>query len=260
MKDLKEMLNNPFKQAINNKKLQVGLWLNAANSIMAELAATADYDWLLIDGEHGPSDTMTILQQLQAIEPYPTHAIVRPLEGTRALIKQVLELGAQTLLVPMVESAEQAKEIYESMCYAPKGARGVGASVARSGRWNRIPDYMEFCQDQLCLLVQVESRKGLENLEEIVNVEGVDGVFFGPADLSTDMGYNGNAEAPEVVEAMEKAVKCVVAHGKAAGTLAVTPKVAKRFVDWGATFVAIGSDVLLFNEALDRCKAEFLKN
>jgi 2-dehydro-3-deoxy-L-rhamnonate aldolase len=247
----KSILNNAFKKAIQKKEVQIGLWVNAATPLIAEMEATAGYDWMLLDGEHGPNTTKDLLGQLMAIEPYHTHAIVRPVEGTRANIKQVLDLGAQTLLIPMVETAEQAEEVYKSMCYAPKGYRGVGASVARSGRWNRLPDYMNYCEKELCLLVQVESCKGVENLDEILKVEGVDGVFFGPADLSTDMGYLGDASVPEVIETMERSVKKVCAAGKAAGTLAVNPKTAKKFIEWGATFVAIASDTLLFSEALD---------
>lgn len=255
----KNILENPFKRKLKNKELQLGLWVNAVSPIMAEITATAGYDWLLFDGEHGPNTTADLLYQLMAIQPYKSHGIVRPLEGTRANIKQVLDLGAQTLLIPMVESAEQAEEIYKSMCYAPKGYRGVGASVARSGRWNRLPDYMEYCENELCLLVQVESRKGIENLDEIASVEGVDGVFFGPADLSTDMGYLGDASVPEVMEVMERSVKRVCELGKAAGTLAVNVDVAKKFIEWGATFVAVGSDVLLYNEAVDNRLAQFRK-
>ena len=253
----RKILHNPFKQAIKNKELQLGLWVNSVSPIMAEITATAGYDWLLIDGEHGPYTTTDIIYSLQATEQYHSHAIVRPVEGNRANIKQVLDLGAQTLLIPMVESAEQAEEIYKSMCYAPNGYRGVGARVARSGRWNRLPDYMEFCEDELCLLVQVETRKGVEHLDEIASVDGVDGIFFGPADLSTDMGYLGDASVPEVMEVMEKSVKRVIELGKAAGTLAVDPNTAKKFISWGATFVAVGSDVLLYNEALDKRLALF---
>lgn len=255
----KEILYNPFKHAIKNHQLQLGLWMDSATAVMAEIAATAGYDWLLFDGEHGPNTVQNIYGQLQAIEPYHSHAIVRPLEGTCANIKQLLDLGAQTLLVPMVESGEQAENIYKSMCYAPKGYRGVGASVARAGRWNRLPDYMEYCQENLCLLVQVESRKGVENLDDIVKTPGVDGVFFGPADLSTDMGYLGNANAPEVMETMEYCVRRTTELGKAAGTIASDVNVAKTFIQWGATFVAIGADILLYNEALDHCLAQFRK-
>ena len=255
----KDMLFNPFKAAIKNNQLQLGLWMDSATSVMAEIAATAGYDWLLLDGEHGPNTVQNIYGQLQAIEPYHSHAIVRPLEGTRANIKQLLDLGAQTLLVPMIESGYQAAEVYKAMCYAPKGYRGVGASVARAGRWNRLPDYMTYCEEQLCLLVQVESRKGVDNLEEITSANGVDGVFFGPADLSTDMGYQGETTAPEVMETMEHCVKRVRELGKAAGTLATDVETAKKFIEWGATFVAVGADLLLYNTALDNCLSQFKK-
>lgn len=253
----RSMLKNPFKQALKNKELQLGIWVDSVSPVMAEITATAGYDWMLLDGEHGPYTMTDLLYSLEAIAPYRSHAIVRPPEGTKAGIKQILDLGAQTLLIPMVESAEQAEELYKSMCYAPKGYRGVGACIARSGRWNRIPDYMEFCEEELCLLVQIETRKGVEHLEEIASVDGVDGIFFGAVDLSTDMGYLGNTGAPEVMETLEKCVKRVVEMGKAAGTLSVDPVAAKKFISWGATFVAVGSDVLLYNEALDNRLALF---
>lgn len=255
----RSVIANPFKQKLKQGELQIGLWVNSSDPVMAEVSATAGYDWLMIDGEHGPMTTTDILYQLMAIQPYKSHAVVRPVEGTRANIKRVLDLGAQTLLIPMVESGQQAEEVYKSMCYAPKGYRGVGASVARSGRWNRLPDYMEYCEEELCLLVQVESRKGVEHLDEIASVEGVDGVFFGPADLSTDMGYLGHADVPEVMETMERCVKRTLELGKAAGTLAVDPVIAKKFIEWGATFVAVGSDMLLYNEAVDQRLALFKK-
>ena len=245
------ILKNPFKEAIKRNELQIGLWLCSTTPFLAEVAATADYDWLLVDGEHAPNTMQDLYDQVQAIDPYRSQAVVRPVEGTRANIKQVLDIGAKTILIPMVESAAQVEEIYKSMCYSPKGYRGVGASIARVSRWNRFPNYMENVEDNLCLLVQVESREGLEHLDEITSVEGVDGVFFGPADLSTDMGYLGDASAPEVKKTMEYGIKRVRELGKAAGTLATDPAMAKQFIEWGATFVAVGVDVLLFNDALD---------
>jgi 2,4-dihydroxyhept-2-ene-1,7-dioic acid aldolase len=241
---------NTFKKALRAGQTQLGMWLSCANAYTAEIAATAGYDWLLIDGEHGPNDVPTLLAQLQAVAPYASHPIVRPVNKDPALIKQVLDIGAQTLLVPMVDTAQEARDLVSAMRYAPRGMRGVGASVARAARWGRIQDYAETVEEQLCLLVQVESVRGLENLDEILSVEGVDGVFIGPADLSASMGYMGQSDHPVVRAAIEGAIRRIRAAGKAAGFLAPDPAVARHYLECGANFVAIGVDTMLFTKAM----------
>jgi len=241
---------NTFKKALRDGQTQLGMWLSCANAYTAEIAATAGYDWLLIDGEHGPNDVPTLLAQLQAVAPYASHPIVRPVNKDPALIKQVLDIGAQTLLVPMVDTAQEARDLVCAMRYAPRGMRGVGASVARAARWGRIQDYAETVEEQLCLLVQVESVRGLENLDEILAVEGVDGVFIGPADLSASMGYMGQSDHPVVRAAIEGAIRRIRAAGKAAGFLAPDPAVARHYLECGANFVAIGVDTMLLTKAM----------
>ncbi|MBS1209203.1 MAG: yfaU [Proteobacteria bacterium] len=247
---------NTFKEAIKAGRTQLGLWLSCANAYTAEIAATSGYDWLLVDGEHGPNDVPTLLAQLQAVAPYPSHAVVRPVNKDPALIKQVLDIGAQTLLVPMVDTAQDARDLVSAMRYAPRGIRGVGAVVARAARWGRIADYSAAVEEQLCLLVQVESVRGLQNLDEIVQVEGVDGVFIGPADLSASMGHIDDADHPEVRGAIEKAIRHVRAKGKAAGILATNPVTAKHYMAQGANFVAIAVDTMLFTKAMSDALAE----
>ncbi|MDR3411144.1 MAG: 4-hydroxy-2-oxoheptanedioate aldolase [Formivibrio sp.] len=253
---MKQIPQNKFKEAIKAGQTQLGLWLSCANAYTAEIAATSGYDWLLIDGEHGPNDIPTLLAQLQAIAPYDSHPIVRPVNKDPSLIKQVLDIGAQTLLVPMVDTAQDARDLVSAMRYAPRGIRGVGASVARAARWGRIENYAETVEDQLCLLVQVESLRGLQNLDEITKVEGVDGVFIGPADLSASMGHMGNPGHPEVKAAIEKAIKHIRASGKAAGFLAPDPAVAKHYLACGANFVAIAVDTMLFTKAMSDALVE----
>jgi 2-dehydro-3-deoxy-L-rhamnonate aldolase len=248
---MKQIPHNSFKAALRTGQTGLGLWLSCANPYVAEIAAGSGYDWLLIDGEHGPNDVPTLLAQLQAVAPYASHPIVRPVNRDPALIKQILDIGAQTLLVPMVESAASARDIVSAMRYAPHGIRGVGASIARAARWGRIEDYMASAEEQLCLLVQIESIKGLENLEEITRTEGVDGVFIGPADLSASMGHPGNPGHPEVQAAIEKAIKRIRALGKAAGFLAPDPQDARQSIEWGANFVAIAIDTMLMTKAMD---------
>lgn len=248
---MKKLLENKFKQEITKGNLQIGLWLSSATSYMAEIAATSEYDWLLLDGEHAPNTAQTLLTQLQAIAPYASHPVVRPLEGSQANIKQILDIGSQTLLIPMVETGEQAKAVVSATRYPPEGTRGVGASVARAARWGKIEKYMQQVNDSLCLLVQVESKKALENLDEIVMTEGVDGVFIGPADLSASLGYPDNAGHPEVQKIIEKTIRRIRQLGKAAGFLAVDIEMAQKCISWGANFVAVGVDTMLYMQAID---------
>lgn len=247
---MKNIPNNAFKESIKAGRVQLGMWLCCANPYTAEIAATAGYDWLLIDGEHGPNDVPTILSQLQAVAPYDSHAIVRPVNKDPALIKQLLDIGAQTLLVPMVDSAQEARDLVSAMRYPPRGIRGVGAIVARASRWGNVENYVHAVDEQLCLIVQVESKRGLENLDEIARVEGVDGVFIGPADLSASMGHLGEAEHPEVVAAIEKAIKHIRSLGKAAGVMGTDPTFAKHYISCGACFVAIAVDTILLTGAM----------
>lgn len=252
-----DMIRNPFKRALAQGRVQYGLWLGLAYAYPAEICAGAGFDWLLIDGEHAPNDVRSILAQLQAIAPYASHPIVRPVQGDAALIKQLLDAGAQTLLVPMVESADQAAKLVCAMRYPPKGIRGVGTALARASRWNNVNDYLKQADDEMCLLVQVESARGLENLDEIAAVAGVDGVFVGPADLAASLGHLGNPGHPEVVAAIEGAIKRIVAAGKAAGILAADPKLAQNYVACGASFVAVGVDTVLLGRAARTLIAQF---
>lgn len=251
------ILSNPFKAGLLNGEIQIGLWLSSTSSYMAEIAATSGYDWLLIDGEHAPNTIQDLYHQLQAIAPYASQAVIRPVEGSRVLIKQVLDIGARTLLIPMVETAQEAREIVLATRYPPEGTRGVGASVARAARWGRIDNYMRQANDELCLLIQVESKAALDNLDEILDVEGIDGVFIGPADLSASLGYPDNAGHPEVQRRIQDALRRIRAAGKAAGFLAVDPRMAHQALEWGANFVAVGVDTMLYTEALDTRLAQF---
>lgn len=252
-----QLPHNSFKAAIKAGKPQFGLWMDSASPYMAEIAATGGYDWMLLDGEHAPNSIENLCAQLQAAAPYACHPIIRPVEATAPNVKQLLDIGAQTLLLPMIDTAEQARRMVSALRYPPVGVRGVGAVVARASRWGRIPHYMRDVDQELCLLVQAESRTAVENIDEILAVDGIDGVFIGPADLSASMGHPDDADAPEMLELFEKLTKKIVASGKAAGTLAVAPAVARRFLEWGATFVAVGVDTLLYTSALDAALAPF---
>jgi 4-hydroxy-2-oxoheptanedioate aldolase len=236
---------NRFKQALLDKKPQIGLWVGLADPYAAEALAGTGFDWLLIDGEHAPNDVRQVLAQLQAVAPYPVHPVVRPVIGDVALIKQLLDVGAQTLLVPVVESAAQAAHMVAATRYPPRGIRGVGSALARSSRWNMIDQYLHKADEQMCLLVQVETRLGIENLAEIAAVEGVDGVFFGPADLSASMGHLGQPTHPEVQRAIMDGIETVKNAGKAPGILSADRTLAHRYLEAGALFVAVGVDTTL---------------
>ncbi len=183
--------------------------------------------------------------------------MIRPLEGSRSLIKQILDIGARTLLISRVDTAAQARDVVDATRYPPLGQRGVGASVARAARWGRVENYMARANEELCLLVQAESKTALENLDEILDVDGIDGVFIGPADLSASLGYPDNAGHPEVQRIIEQSIRRIRAAGKAAGFLAVDPEMAKKCLRWGANFVAVGVDTMLYTQALDARLALF---
>jgi 4-hydroxy-2-oxoheptanedioate aldolase len=253
--------HNPFKSALAARQPQIGLWLSMADPYLAEAAATAGYDWLLIDGEHAPNDLRCMLAAQQAIAPHATngtnHAVVRVPHGDTALIKQVLDIGTTTLLVPMVDTPEQARAIVAATQYPPRGVRGVGSAVARASLWSGRADYLEVADDEVCLLVQAETTTALANLDAICAVDGVHGIFIGPADLAASMGHRGNPGHPEVQAAIEGAMKTIIASGKAAGTLTSDPALARRYLDLGCTFVAVGVDVLLFVNAARRLRGQF---
>ena len=236
---------NPFKQALADRRAQIGLWVSLADSYTTEICAGAGFDWLLLDGEHSPNDLRSLLQQAQAVAAYPaTHAVARVPVGHghagTTLIKQYLDLGIQTLLVPMVDTPQQAAELVRAMRYPPAGIRGMGG--ARASRWGRIATYPKDANSQVCLLVQAESQLALDNLEAIAAIEGIDGVFIGPADLSASLGHVGNPMHPEVQGAIEDAMRRINRAGKAAGILTPDEALARRYLELGFLFVAVGLD------------------
>jgi 4-hydroxy-2-oxoheptanedioate aldolase len=241
--------HNTLKAALATKTVQMGLWMNLVSPIAAEALSGTGFDWLLIDGEHGPNDIPTILAQVQAIGSR-TSVVVRPPVGEVRMIKQLLDLGVQTILVPMIESADHAAQMVKAMHYPPVGMRGVGATIARASDYGRITDYITTANDQTCLILQIESRAGLAALPEILKLDGVDGVFIGPADLAADMGYPGNAAAPEVQATIDSTLAAIMASGKSAGILTFDAKAAQRYAAMGVTFLGIGSDVAVLVKAM----------
>jgi len=241
---------NLLKQRLAAGETLHGIWLGMADSYASEIAATAGFDWLLIDGEHAPNDLRSTLPQLRVVEASASLPVVRLPDGDPAKIKQMLDIGAQSLLIPMVESVAQAEMILRATRYPPEGFRGVGAALARASRFSEISDYVESANDQICLILQVESRAGLAALPGILALGAVDGVFIGPADLAADMGYPGQTAHPEVRAAVFEALRAIRAAGKAAGVLATTPEFITACKEAGANFVGVGIDVTLFAGAL----------
>ncbi|TIC79485.1 2-dehydro-3-deoxyglucarate aldolase [Nocardioides sp. GY 10127] len=235
-----------------------GMWVCSGDPVVAEVCAGGGLDWLLIDMEHAPNGLESVLAQLQAVSAYPVVPVVRVPTGDTVLIKQVLDLGARTILVPMVDSAEQAAEVVAAAHYPPRGRRGVGSALARSARWNRIPDYLGDGADHVSVLVQVETAAAVEAAGEIAAVDGVDGVFVGPSDLAASMGLLGQQSHPDVVAAVQRAFDAVRAAGTPVGVNAFDPAVADAYLEAGARFVLVGADVVLLARGSEALAARFV--
>ncbi len=223
----------------------IGLWACAGSAITAEIVAGSGCDWVLIDAEHSPNGLESLLAQLHAVAAYPVAPVVRPPFGDTVIIKQMLDLGAQNLLIPMVDTAEQATEIVRAVRYPQNGVRGVGSSLARSSRWNRVEGYLGRADQTISLTVQIESATAVENVDAIAAVDGVDALFVGPADLAASMGHLGQQNHPEVVAGVLRAIEAGKAAGKPVGVNAFVAADAERYIDAGAAFVAVGADVAI---------------
>ena len=247
-----------FREALDaSDRPLIGMWCSAGSSINAEICAGSGLDWVLVDGEHGPNGLSTILPQLQAIAAYAVPAVVRVPSNDAVVIKQVLDLGAQNLIVPMVGSADEARAAVAAMRYPPRGIRGVGSALARSARWNRVEGYVGDADAHISLLVQIESATAVEAAGEIAAVDGVDGVFVGPADLSASMGLLGQQSHPDVTAAVLRVFDAVRAQGKAVGVNAFDPEVADAYLKAGASFVVVGADVTVLARGSEALAARF---
>ncbi len=249
-----ELPVNHFKHALAAKKPQIGIWSSLCSNIAADIFANSGFDWVLLDSEHSPNELPIVLNQLHAMQGGTANPVARVPWNDMVMIKRFLDIGAQSLLLPYVQNVEEAKQAVISMNYPQTGMRGV-AGGARAMGYGRIKDYHKKAPAELCLLVQVETRKAMANLDAIAEVEGVDGVFIGPNDLSADMGYLGNWQHPEVWKVMEDAAKRIRKAGKAPGIL-VGEADGQRCIDMGYLFVAVGSDIGLLR-AGDALAAKF---
>jgi 4-hydroxy-2-oxoheptanedioate aldolase len=243
-----ELPLNRFKRGLASGDTQYGFWLGLPDNSVAEIAAGAGFDWLLIDHEHGPFELSDILSHLQAMGPYDVAPIVRPVDDNPALLKKLLDMGAQSFLVPMVENAAQAEAIVQALRYPPAGKRGLGTSMARAARWNQVTGYLDKANAEICLIVQVETAEAMAHLDAVLQVDGVDGVFIGPSDLSASMGHVGNAGHPEVVAAINDGLSRIKAAGKYAGLLCLDPELVANYRERGADFIGVGVDTLVLGE------------
>ena len=251
--------HNRLKHRLAAGETVFGCWVGMADPYAAEMAATCGFDWLLIDGEHAPNDLRSTMAQLAVVEPSPSLPVVRLRDDDPARIKQVLDAGAQSLMIPMIETAEQAGRAMRATRYPPEGIRGIGSSLARASRFSSVPDYLTTANDQICLILQVESRAGLAALDDILALPGIDCVFIGPADLAADMGHLGNAAHPEVRAAVLDAISRIAASGKAAGMLSTEDGFINDCVQAGARFVGVGIDVLAYVGALRARARQFIR-
>lgn len=252
-----ELPVNPFKRALRAGRQQVGLWSSLAHPTSVEILAGSSFDWLLLDMEHSPNDVNMVLSQLQAAASGgKAHPIVRPPWNESVIIKRLLDAGAQTLLLPFVQNADEARRAVAATRYPPDGVRGF-ASSARAQRYGRVKDYHAHAADEICVLVQVETPEALKHLEAIAAVDGVDGIFIGPGDLSSTMGMLGRQNHPDVVSTIEAAIRRIVATGKAAGILTSDETLAKRYIAAGTTFTAVGSDVGLLVRGAEQLAGKF---
>ncbi len=247
---------NNFKKALQNKRLQIGLWGSLSSNYSAEVIAGAGFDWILIDTEHAPADLECVLGQLQAIAPYPSAPVVRVPWNDMVTIKRFLDLGVQSLLIPQVNSAEEARQAVSYARFPEAGVRGV-AGTTRATRFGRIRNYFRNADAEICVLVQVESREGLDNIEAIAAVDGVDGIFIGPGDLHASFGYVGERAHADVMPRIDDAIERIASAGVAPGILTDNEANARRWIGLGALFVAVGADVGLLARAADALAAKF---
>jgi 4-hydroxy-2-oxoheptanedioate aldolase len=250
---------NAFKRALRAGTRQIGLWSSLSSNYTVEVIAGAGFDWILLDSEHSPADIENLLTQLQAAAPYPTHPVVRIPWNDMVTIKRVLDIGAQSLLVPYVSTADEAKAAVSYTRYPPAGVRGV-AGTTRATRFGRIPDYARRAHNEICLLVQVETQGALDNIEAICGIDGVDGVFIGPADLHASLGHPGEIANPNVKPMIDDAIRRIRKAGKAPGILTSNEADARHWLDCGALFVAVGADVGILARGAEALAAKFKRS
>lgn len=252
-------LNPTFRERLADADRPLaGMWVCSGSPLIAEVAAGSGVDWLLIDMEHSANSLESVLHQLQAVSAYPVSPLVRVPWNDAVIIKQVLDLGAQDVIVPMVSSAAEAEAAVAATRYPPEGIRGVGSALSRSARWNRVDAYLRDGAAHVSLTVQIETSAGVDNAAEIAAVNGVDAVFVGPSDLAASLGRLGEQSHPDVVDAVHRTFSAVKAAGKAVGVNAFDPAAADAYIRAGADFIAVGADVAMLARASETLAARFV--
>jgi len=251
-----QITRNEFKCTLARRELQIGLWSTLCSSLGAEIIAHSGFDWILLDTEHSPNELPDLVSQLQAMGRGTASPVVRAAWNDAVLIKRILDIGAQSILLPYVQTAEEARRAVQAVRYPPRGIRGVSAS-SRASQFGRVKDYLSRADEEICLIVQIETRVALDQLEAISETDGVDGVFIGPADLSASLGHLGNPQHPETQSALQDAAQRLTRLGKPAGILAVVEADARRYIEWGYNFVAVGVDTTLLANSADALAKSF---
>lgn len=249
-------VHNTFKERLGSGQVLLGLWAGLGSSYAVEVVAGAGYDWILIDSEHSPADLENVLGQLQALSAYPTSSVVRVPWNDTVTIKRYLDIGAQSLLIPYVQTADEARSAVANTRYPPNGVRGLALST-RASRFGRVTGYAELADEQMCVMVQIETAQALDELEEIAAVDGVDGLFIGPSDLHAGMGHPGATTDPDVMASIDGAIARINRTGKASGVFAPTEEHARRWLEMGARVVAIGADIGILARGSDSLLARF---
>lgn len=247
---------NHFKRALAAGRSQIGLWCSLSSHYAVEAVAGAGFDWLLLDMEHSPNDLESLVAQLQAAAAYPTSSVVRVPWNDKVTIKRVLDIGAQSLLVPYVQNADEARAAVAATRYPPAGIRGVGG-MTRATRFGRVKDYARRAQEELCVLVQVETEEALGHIEAIAAVDGVDGIFIGPADLHASMGFTGEVANPKLLPIMDDALRRIRKAGKAPGILTTDDPLIRRCIEAGSLFTAVGVDLAMLARGTDQLAAKY---
>jgi len=254
-------IENRFKKNISSGKKQYGIWNGIPHSYAAEICAGAGFDFVVIDAEHAPYDMGQIVIQLQAISRYPVCSpVVRIPNDNAVLMKTLMDAGVQNFIVPMIESAEQASNMVKAIHYPPKGVRGVGTALSRAAQWNRVNDYFKLADEQMCLICQVESVRGVEALDAILEVDGVDIVFLGPADLAGSMGYLGQPGHPDVVDAVNDCLKKIQTSSKAGGILSSDKSLIEKYEKLGVQMIGVGLDTILLEKASSALAKAFIQD
>lgn len=255
-----ELRKNKFKQMMQDRTPAVGIWNGLHHPSVAEIIAGSGFDWVCVDGEHVPYDIMSIQTSVMALQSHQVSTIVRIPELNTASIKQLLDIGVMSILVPMIDTVEQAQLLVDSMHYPPRGIRGVGTALSRAAQWNSVDGYFETASDELCPIAQIESVTAVSALDDILNVDGLDVLFIGPADLAATMGHLGNASHKDVVDTVKACIRKINDAGKVAGFLTGSTELATEYKNEGALMIGVGIDTLLLSKAAAKLAQQFKPN